>query len=67
VTRNPGDLTMSATTTIDPNPVFAQLQPAGPPPKVHGPKKKKKKSAAPATADSPFPEPNSAPPPGTSR
>jgi hypothetical protein len=67
VTRNPGDLTTAATTTIDPNPVFAQLQPAGPPPKVHGPKKKKKAAAAPATADSPFPDPNSAPPPGNTR
>jgi hypothetical protein len=63
VIRNPGDLTEPATTTIDPNPVFAQLQPAGPPPRGHGPKPKKKpKAAAPETADSPFPDPNNAPP-----
>jgi hypothetical protein len=68
VTRNPGDLTTAATTTIDPNPVFAQLQPAGPPPRMHGPKKKKKKgAAAQATQDSPFPDPGAAPPPGTAR
>ena len=68
VIRNPGDLTTPATTTIDPNPVFAQLVPAGPPPHVHGPKPKKKKpkTAAPSSADSPFPDPNSAPP-GSSR
>jgi hypothetical protein len=70
VIRNPGDLTNAATTTIDPNPVFAQLQPAAPPPGHKGTKpksvKKKKGTAAPDTADSPFPEPN-APPPGTSR
>jgi hypothetical protein len=68
VIHNAGDLTTSATTTIDPNPVFAQLAPAGPPPKMHGLKKKKPKAGAgPATADSPFPDPNNAPPPGTSR
>src|ERR1700758_1623091 len=32
VIKTPGDLTTSATTTTDPNPVFAELQPAGPPP-----------------------------------
>src|SRR6201987_2254888 len=68
VLRNPGDLTTPATTTIDPNPVFAQLVPAGPPPRVHGPKPKKKKpkTAAPSSGGSPFPDPNSAPP-GSSR
>ena len=68
VIRNPGDLTAPATTTIDPNPVFAQLAPAGPPPRVHGPKPKKKKpkGAASDTADSPFPDPNNQPP-GSSR
>jgi hypothetical protein len=65
VLRNPGDLTTPATTTIDPNPVFAQLVPAGPPPRAHGPKKKKKpKPAAPASADSPFPDPSAQPPAG---
>jgi hypothetical protein len=63
VIRNPGDQTTPAATTIDPNPVFAQLEPAGPPPKMHGPKPKRKKpkAAAPQTADSPFPDPNNAP------
>ena len=29
----PGDFSTPASTTIDPNPVVAELQPAGPPPK----------------------------------
>ena len=33
VIRTPGDLITSGTTTIDPNPVVAELQPVGPPPK----------------------------------
>jgi len=59
VIKNPGDLTTSATTTTDPNPVFAELQPEGPPPKAHKmhPKKKPKPTAA-APADSSFPDPN---------
>lgn len=63
VIRSPGDSTTPATTTTDPNPVFAELQPAGPPPKAHGPstKKKKPKTATPAEADSPFPDPNAPP------
>jgi len=63
VVRNPGDFTSPATTTTDPNPVFAELQPAAPAPKAHGPSKKKKKptAAAPAKADSPFPDPNAPP------
>ena len=52
----------------DPNPVFAELRPAGPPPKAHRamrPKAvKKKPKATAAPAESPFPDPN-APPPGT--
>jgi hypothetical protein len=50
----------------DPNPVFAELRPAGPPPRAKGMKpkavKKKPKPAA-APAESPFPDPN-APAPG---
>ncbi len=64
VIKNPGDLTTSATTVTDPNPVFAELQPAGPPPKpqrMH-PKRKPKPAAA-APADSTFPDPNAPPPP----
>ncbi len=68
VTRTPGDFTSPATTTLDPSPVFAQLQPAGPPPRAHKmrPKHRKPKpaAAAPAAAapDSAFPAP-AAPPP----
>jgi hypothetical protein len=66
VIRNPGDFSTPASTTVDPSPVFAELKPAGPPPKVHKamrPKKPKKPKAAPAAAEgSPFPEPNAAPP-----
>jgi hypothetical protein len=63
--------TDSATATTDPNPVFAELQPAGPPPKPPRkpmrPKKPKppKAAAAPdAGSDTQFPDPNAAPPPG---
>jgi hypothetical protein len=63
VIRNPGDFANPATTTTDPNPVFAELRPAGPPPKasrkpMHKPKKPK---GAAAPGDSPFPEPGSTP------
>src|SRR5882757_2916904 len=33
VVRNPGDFATPASTLVDPNPVVAELQPAGPPPK----------------------------------
>src|SRR6195952_1228314 len=33
VVRTPGDFSTPATTLADPNPVVAELQPAGPPPK----------------------------------
>jgi hypothetical protein len=71
VIRNPGDFTTPASTVFDPNPVVAELQPAGPPPKaaarkkVLKPKKPKGTAAAPASAGSPFPEPSAAPPPAT--
>lgn len=70
VIRNPGDFTTPASVTTDPNPVFAELQPAAPPKPVrkpHRPKKPKPAAAAPATAPaatapaaagSPFPDPN---------
>lgn len=65
VIRNPGDLTTPATTVIEPSPVFAELKPAGPPPKVRKPlrpkPKKPKAAAAPADAGSPFPAPAAAP------
>jgi hypothetical protein len=68
VIRNPGDFANPATTVTDPNPVVAELQPAGPPPKaprkvMHPKKPKPPKGAAPA-AGSPFPDAGgSAPPP----
>jgi hypothetical protein len=68
VIRIPGDLTSPASTTMDPNPVFAELKPAGPPPKperkVMKPKKPRPPKAATAPpAGSPFPDPAQAPPP----
>ena len=65
VIRNPGDFSTPATTIIEPSPVFAELRPAGPPPKVRKPMrpkpKKPKATAAPAAAGSPFPSPAAAP------
>jgi hypothetical protein len=53
----------------DPNPVFAELRPAGPPPRSHKAMKpktvKKRPKATAAPAESPFPDPNAPPPPGT--
>jgi hypothetical protein len=69
--KNPGDFTTPASVTTDPNPVFAELQPAAPPKTVkkpHRPRKPKPVAAAPAAAPaeaapaavaaSPFPDPN---------
>ena len=61
VIRNPGDFATPASTTIDPNPVVAELKPAGPPPRAKPmrPKKPKPKPAAAApAAASPFPNPS---------
>ena len=58
VSQIPGDFSTPASTTVDPNPVIAELQPAGPPPKPRRmlkPKKPKQTAAAPAA--SPFPDP----------
>ncbi len=70
VIRIPGDLSTPASTTVDPNPVVAELQPAGPPPKPvqkmlrpKKPKKPKGVAAAPPPGGSPFPAPPPAPPP----
>jgi hypothetical protein len=66
VIRNPGDFSTPASTTFDPNPVVAELQPAGPPPKAarkKGLKPKKPKPAkgtAQGPADPAFPEPTQA-------
>ncbi len=60
----PGDFSTPASTTIDPNPVVAELKPAGPPPKPvrrRPPKPKQPKpAAAAAPAASPFPPPPTA-------
>ena len=56
----PGDFSTPASTTIDPNPVVAELKPAGPPPKSvrRQPKQPKPAAeAAPPPAASPFPPP----------
>jgi hypothetical protein len=70
VIKTPGDLITPATVATDPNPVFAELQPAAPPKparKPHRPKKPKPAAAAPAAAGpaaaapaaaSLFPDPN---------
>lgn len=68
VIRNPGDFTTPATTIIEPSPVFAELRPAAPPPRVRKPMrpkkpKKPKAAAAPADAGSAFPAPVAAPAP----
>jgi len=56
VTRNPGDFTTPASTLVEPSPVFAELRPAGPPPRAKPMRPKKKpKPAAAAPAASPFP------------
>ncbi len=64
VIRNPGDFATPASTMIDPNPVVAELRPAGPPPKVRKPMRPKKPKAAASApaAGSPFPDPNAPPP-----
>jgi len=62
----PGDFSTPASTTIDPNPVVAELQPAAPPKPVRRPPPKPKKpkpAPAAAPAASPFPNPPPPPPP----
>jgi hypothetical protein len=72
VIRNPGDFSTPASTTFDPNPVVAELQPAGPPPKgarkkgLRPKKPKPLKGTAQAPADSAFPEPAQASAPAAS-
>jgi hypothetical protein len=65
VINNPGDFSTPASTTIDPNPVVAELRPAGPPPKVvrRPPPKPKKPMPAPAAAAAPAASPFPVPPP----
>jgi hypothetical protein len=57
VIRNPGDFATPASTIIEPSPVFAELKPAGPPPRVRKPMRPKKPKPA-AAAGSPFPNPS---------
>lgn len=52
VIRNPGDFEIPASTTVEPSPVFAELKPAGPPPKTRKPPKK---PTPPEAAASPAP------------
>ena len=59
VVRNPGDFASAGTVNVDPNPVVALLQPAGPPPRPP----KSDAAAPPPPADSPFPAPAAAAPP----
>jgi hypothetical protein len=72
VVNIPGDFSTPASTTIDPNPVVAELKPAGPPPKpIRRPRPKPKKpkppaAAAVAPAASPFPSPAAAAAPAAS-
>ena len=66
----PGDFSSPGSTTVDPNPVIAELQLAGPPPKaVRKPLRPKKpkppKATAAAPAASPFPDPAQASAPVT--
>jgi hypothetical protein len=61
VIRTPSDPTTPATMVADPNPVVAELQPAGPPPKAAARKKvlkakKPKGTAAAPAGGSPFPD-----------
>src|ERR1700735_5036137 len=69
VIRIPGDFATPGSTTVDPNPVVVELQPAGPPPRpVRKPMRPRrpnppKMAAPPPPAGSPFPEPAQAPPP----
>jgi hypothetical protein len=67
--RVPGDFLSAGTVTVDPNPVFAELHPVGPPPKPVRMRPKRPRpprgAAAPPPAGSPFPEPAQAPPPTT--
>src|SRR5450432_430092 len=70
VVRIPGDFANPGSTTLDPNPVVAELQPAGPPPKaarkrILKPKKPKPPKGAAAPAEAPLPEPAPTPAPAT--
>jgi hypothetical protein len=59
VIRIPGDFSSPGSTNVDPNPVVAELQPAGPPPKAARKKILKKPKPKPAAA-APAPAPATA-------
>jgi hypothetical protein len=70
INRVPGDIFTASTAKADPNPVVAELQPAGPPPKSarkmmrpKKPKAPKDTAATPPPDDSAFPAQGSPPPP----
>jgi hypothetical protein len=68
VIRIPGDFSSPPSTTIDPNPVVAELQPAGPPPKAAAKKKMlvaKKPKSPKDTESAPAGSAAQAPPPPT--
>jgi hypothetical protein len=50
VIRNPGEYASPPTTVIEPSPVFAELQPAAPPPKARKPMRPKKQNPSKAAA-----------------
>ena len=63
IVRIPGDFTTPASTTVDPNPVVAELPPAAPPPRAARKKPKQPRppqgaAEAPPAAGSPFPPPS---------
>ena len=60
VTKSGGDFLTAATTTIDPNPVVAELQPAKP---AKGPARKMTRRRKPAAASAPSAAPADAQPP----
>jgi len=60
VTKNPGDFTTPATVTLDPNPVFAELQLAAPAKQVK--KRASKKPRAPKATPASSAEPDDAAP-----
>ncbi len=65
VVRIAGDLTTPGSTTMDPNPVFAELQPAGPPPRAARKTMRPKKPKPPKGAAAPPPDGgNAVPDPG---
>jgi len=69
VVNIPGDFGSPDVLKVEPNPVVAQLRPAGPPPKPirAKPKKPKPPKTTQAPAGSPFPDPSAPPPPGQTR